>query len=73
MGEVYDLPLETLRYRLIPAEPAELELGVIELEYGRVCLATVLRREFPGADGLVDISHIGTGVPTRPAEPVNRR
>lgn len=59
VGEVYELPLETLRDKLIPAEPAELELGVIELDDGRACLATVLRKEFRGADGLVDISHIG--------------
>lgn len=59
VGEVYDLPLETLRDHLLPAEPPELELGVIELDDGTGCLATVLRGEFAGADGLKDISEIG--------------
>jgi hypothetical protein len=36
-GELYDVPLTVIRDRFIPAEPAELELGVIEL-------ATVTRR-----------------------------
>jgi hypothetical protein len=40
VGEVYDLPLATLRDHLLPAEPPELELGVIELEDGTACLAT---------------------------------
>jgi hypothetical protein len=30
-GEIYDLPLSLLRDDLLPAEPPELELGVIEL------------------------------------------
>jgi gamma-glutamylcyclotransferase (GGCT)/AIG2-like uncharacterized protein YtfP len=59
VGEVYDLPLTTLRDHLLPAEPPELELGVIELDDGTACLATVLRREFSGAAELTDISEIG--------------
>lgn len=59
VGEVYDLPLETLRDHLMPAEPAELELGVIELADGTACLATVLRTEFVGVKDLRDISAIG--------------
>jgi gamma-glutamylcyclotransferase (GGCT)/AIG2-like uncharacterized protein YtfP len=59
LGEVYDLPLATLRDHLLPAEPPELELGVIELEDGTACLATVLRAEFAGAANLKDISEIG--------------
>jgi gamma-glutamylcyclotransferase (GGCT)/AIG2-like uncharacterized protein YtfP len=59
LGEVYDLPLEVLREHLLPAEPPELELGVIELEDGTACLATVLRTEFAGTTELVDISEIG--------------
>jgi gamma-glutamylcyclotransferase (GGCT)/AIG2-like uncharacterized protein YtfP len=58
-GELYDLPLATLRDHLLPAEPPELELGVIELDDGTACLATVLRTEFTGADDLTDISEIG--------------
>jgi gamma-glutamylcyclotransferase (GGCT)/AIG2-like uncharacterized protein YtfP len=59
LGEVYDVPLETLRDHLLPAEPPELELGVIELDDGTACLATVLRAEFAGAANLRDISEIG--------------
>jgi gamma-glutamylcyclotransferase (GGCT)/AIG2-like uncharacterized protein YtfP len=58
-GEVYDVPLETLRDHLMPAEPPDLELGVIELDDGTACLATVLRAEFTGSSELVDISAIG--------------
>ncbi len=42
-GELYDLPLKVLRDHLVPAEPPELEIGVIELEDGSAALATVLR------------------------------
>ena len=60
VGEVYDVPLAVLRDHLLPAEPVELELGVIELDDGAACLATVLRREFGGvAEGLRDISEVG--------------
>ena len=59
VGEVYDLPLETLRDHLMPAEPDELELGVIELADGTACLATVLRKEYAGTEGLTDISAVG--------------
>ncbi|MGW6445106.1 allophanate hydrolase-related protein [Lentzea sp. NPDC055074] len=48
VGELYDLPLKVLRDHLVPAEPAELEIGVIELEDGSAALATVLR------DAMVD-------------------
>jgi gamma-glutamylcyclotransferase (GGCT)/AIG2-like uncharacterized protein YtfP len=58
-GEVYHIPLETLHHHLLPAEPAELELGTIELADGRTCLATLLRKDFLGARELIDISHIG--------------
>ena len=43
VGELYDLPLQVLRDHLVPAEPPELEIGVIELEDGSAALATVLR------------------------------
>jgi gamma-glutamylcyclotransferase (GGCT)/AIG2-like uncharacterized protein YtfP len=55
-GEVYDVPLEVLRDHLLPTEPDELELGVIELDDGTACLATVLRRPYDGTPDLVDIS-----------------
>jgi hypothetical protein len=59
LGEVYDLSLTILRDHLLPVEPPELELGVIELDDGTACLATVLRAEFAGAGDLRDISEIG--------------
>jgi hypothetical protein len=59
VGEVYDVPLVTLRDHLLPAEPAELELGIVELEDGTACLATVLRTAFAGAADLKDISSVG--------------
>jgi gamma-glutamylcyclotransferase (GGCT)/AIG2-like uncharacterized protein YtfP len=58
-GELYDVPLEILRDHLLPAEPPELELGVIELDDGTAALATVLRQEFAGSPELIDISAIG--------------
>jgi len=59
VGELYDLPLTVLRDHLVPAEPAELEIGVIELEDGGAALATVLRNEFLHSSDLTDISHLG--------------
>jgi gamma-glutamylcyclotransferase (GGCT)/AIG2-like uncharacterized protein YtfP len=59
LGEVYDIPLETLRDHLLPAEPPELELSVIELEGGTACLATVLRHPVQDPEHLLDISEIG--------------
>jgi hypothetical protein len=58
-GEVYDLPLEVLRDHLIPTEPPELEIGVIELENGCASLATVLRDSYLNSPDLVDITAIG--------------
>ncbi len=59
-GEVYDVPMEVLRESLLPAEPPELELGVIELADGRPSLAMLLRREFAAHTGLKDISAAGS-------------
>lgn len=58
-GEVYDVPLEVLHDHLLPAEPEELELGVIELDDGTACLATVLRKPYRGTRDLRDISDTG--------------
>ena len=58
VGEVYDVPLEVLRDGLLPAEPRELELGIIELDDGTASLAMVLRQPFEGAPGLTDITAI---------------
>jgi hypothetical protein len=59
-GEVYDLSLEVLRDSLLPAEPEELELGVIQLADGTPSLAMVLRRSLRGSPSLIDISPIGS-------------
>jgi hypothetical protein len=58
-GEVYDVPLEVLMRHLLPAEPRELELGIVELDDGTACLGMVLRQPFEGAEGLVDITELG--------------
>jgi gamma-glutamylcyclotransferase (GGCT)/AIG2-like uncharacterized protein YtfP len=59
LGEVYDLPLDALRDSLLPAEPPELELGVIELADGSPALGMILRRECPPLPDLVDITSHG--------------
>jgi gamma-glutamylcyclotransferase (GGCT)/AIG2-like uncharacterized protein YtfP len=59
VGELYDLPLEILRDSLMPREPRELELGLIELEDGTAALATVLRRPYEQVAELIDISELG--------------
>ncbi|MGW3074409.1 MULTISPECIES: allophanate hydrolase-related protein [unclassified Kitasatospora] len=43
-GELYDISLEHLRDAILPGEPRELELGVIELEDGSACLSMLLAR-----------------------------
>ncbi len=56
-GELYDVPWEVLRESLLPAEPDELELGVIELEDGSGALSMVRRRTYVEPEGLYrDIS-----------------
>jgi len=58
-GEVYDVPLHVLRESLLPAEPDELELSVIELADGSSCLGMVLRRPAREPADLRDISPYG--------------
>jgi gamma-glutamylcyclotransferase (GGCT)/AIG2-like uncharacterized protein YtfP len=58
-GEVYDLPLDLLRDDLLPAEPPELELGVVTLADGAAALGMILRRPCPPLDGLADITAYG--------------
>ncbi len=57
-GEVYDLPLDLLRDDLLPAEPPELELGVVQLAGGLDALGMILRRERPALE-LSDITGFG--------------
>ena len=56
VGELYDLSWRVLRDFLLPSEPTELELGVIELEDGSGALAMVRRRVYIEPATLVDIS-----------------
>jgi gamma-glutamylcyclotransferase (GGCT)/AIG2-like uncharacterized protein YtfP len=58
-GELYELSYEILRDSLMPAEPPELELGLIELEDGSGSFAMILRREFLTAPGVSDITSFG--------------
>ena len=58
VGELYDVPLDTLRDRFIPAEPEELELSVIQLADGSSAVAVVLRRDSLASPGLTDISEL---------------
>jgi len=59
LGELYELPLGALRDGLLPAEPAELELSIIELEDGSASLAMVMRETELKSPGVVDISEHG--------------
>lgn len=43
-GELYEITLEHLRDVILPGEPRELELGVIQLEDGSACLSMLLAR-----------------------------
>ena len=58
-GEVYDLPLDVLRDDLLPAEPPELELGVVKLADGTAALGMILRRPCPPLHDLTDITSYG--------------
>jgi hypothetical protein len=59
-GELYAVPLEVIRDRFIPAEPQELELGVVELDDGSAALVVLLRENAHAAgEGLTDISEHG--------------
>jgi gamma-glutamylcyclotransferase (GGCT)/AIG2-like uncharacterized protein YtfP len=60
VGELYDIPDEILQGSLLPEEPAELELGEVELEDGDVVAAMILRPErIPPGDRVVDIAELG--------------
>jgi gamma-glutamylcyclotransferase (GGCT)/AIG2-like uncharacterized protein YtfP len=58
-GELYEVSYEVLRDRLLPAEPPELELGIIELDDGSGSLSMLLRTEAVEAPGVIDISDKG--------------
>lgn len=58
-GEIYEMPYAMLRDRLLPREPPELELGVIELSDGQGSLSMRMREWVLHADGVTDISGAG--------------
>ena len=59
-GELYEVPLEAVRDSFMPAEPPELELGVLELADGGSALVVLLRRSvYEAHNGLTDISGYG--------------
>ena len=58
-GELYAMPYGMLRERLLPREPAELELGVIAMADGEGSLSMRMREWALDAPGVVDISHAG--------------
>jgi hypothetical protein len=60
VGELYELPEEMLYGSLMPSEPAELELGVIELDTGEVVNAMHLQPErIVAGDKVVEITAFG--------------
>ena len=59
-GELYEVQLAVVRDRFIPAEPPELELGVLELEDSGSALVVLLRKSvYESGEGLTDISQHG--------------
>lgn len=55
-GELYEVSYAVLRERLLPAEPPELELGIIELDDGSGSLSMRMRPKALAALGVTDIS-----------------
>ncbi|MEU5884393.1 gamma-glutamylcyclotransferase [Spirillospora sp. NPDC047279] len=58
-GELYSVSYEILREHLLPGEPPELELGVIELDDGSGTLCMRMRPESLTLPGVTDISDAG--------------
>lgn len=58
-GELYAVTYEILREHLLPGEPPELELGVVELADGSGTLCMRMRVESLDLPGVVDISDAG--------------
>lgn len=58
-GEIYQMPYAMLRDRLLPREPNELELGVIELSDGQGALSMRMRAWAIDAAEVTDISKLG--------------
>ena len=58
-GELYEVEYAVLREHLLPREPVELELGVIEMSDGSGSLSMRMRAEALDLPGVVDISDEG--------------
>jgi len=58
-GELYEMSEELLRDSLLPVEPPELELGLIELEDRSAAFSMLLRSALRDDRGLKDISSFG--------------
>lgn len=58
-GELYLVPLSVIRDELLPREPAELELSIVELEDGSPALSMALRASALTGPDVVDISTAG--------------
>ena len=58
VGELYDLPLKVLRDHLVPAEPPELEIGVIELEDGSEVVVVATQLEAAAELGLNPLDYV---------------
>jgi len=58
-GELYQVSYEVLRDSLLPTEPVELELTVVELSDGSGSLCMRMREESLSLGGVTDISHRG--------------
>jgi hypothetical protein len=58
-GELYVMPYAMLREALLPREPPELELGVIELADGSGSFSMRMRASALDAAGVVDITDAG--------------
>jgi gamma-glutamylcyclotransferase (GGCT)/AIG2-like uncharacterized protein YtfP len=59
-GELYDIDLAVLRRSLLPAEPADLELGVVGLDDGTEALGMRLRDDCANLPELIDITAHGS-------------
>jgi hypothetical protein len=58
-GELYEVTYAILREQLLPREPPELELGVIELSDGTGTFSMRMREEALGGPDVTDISAAG--------------
>lgn len=58
-GELYEVSYELLRDVMLPREPAELELGVIEMSDGSGSLCMRMRKDALSAEGVKEISDRG--------------